>query len=87
MAKFYDEIPKSLIEWINNQHMFWVASALLSPDGHVNLSAKGTADSFHVVNSHRVWYQDLTKSGEYRSIFVLVIYESKEWKQSPRMVA
>ncbi|KAG1799451.1 uncharacterized protein HD556DRAFT_1518318 [Suillus plorans] len=64
MAKFYDEIPESLIEWIKKQHMFWVASAPLSPDGHINLSAKGTADSFHVVNSHRVWYQDLTKSGE-----------------------
>ncbi|KAG1732963.1 hypothetical protein EDB19DRAFT_1855290 [Suillus lakei] len=63
MAKFYDEIPESLIEWIKKQHMFWVASAPLSPDGHVNLSPKGTADSFHVVNSHRVWYQDLTGSG------------------------
>ncbi|KAG2047549.1 hypothetical protein BDR06DRAFT_991783 [Suillus hirtellus] len=62
MAKFYDEIPKFLIEWIKNQHMF-------SPDGHVNFSANGTADSLHVVNSHRVWYQDSTKSGEYRSIF------------------
>ncbi|KAG2107919.1 uncharacterized protein F5147DRAFT_753438 [Suillus discolor] len=62
-AKFYDEIPESLIEWIKKQRVFWVASAPLSPDGHVNLSAKGTADSFHVVNSHRVWYQDLTKSG------------------------
>ncbi|KAG1818361.1 hypothetical protein EV424DRAFT_1323819 [Suillus variegatus] len=63
MAKFYDEIPESLIEWIKKQHMFWVASAPLSPDGHVNLSPKGTADSFHVVNSRRVWYQDLTGSG------------------------
>lgn len=73
MAKFYDEIPESLIEWIKKQHMFWVASAPLSPDGHVNLSPKGTADSFHVVNSRRVWYQDLTGSGEYhRPIFALV---------------
>ncbi|KAG1798909.1 uncharacterized protein HD556DRAFT_1232074 [Suillus plorans] len=63
MAKFYDEIPESLIEWIKKQHMFWVASAPLSPDGHINLSPKGTADSFHVVNSRRVWYQDLTGSG------------------------
>ncbi|KAG1772017.1 hypothetical protein EV702DRAFT_1135132 [Suillus placidus] len=63
MAKFYNEIPESLIEWIKKQHMFWVASAPLSPDGHVNLSPKGTADSFHVVNSRRVWYQDLTGSG------------------------
>ncbi|KAG1762203.1 hypothetical protein EDD22DRAFT_892993 [Suillus occidentalis] len=63
MAKFYNEIPESLIEWIKKQHMFWVASAPLNPDGHVNLSPKGTADSFHVVDSHRVWYQDMTGSG------------------------
>lgn len=63
MTKFYNEIPESLIEWIKKQHMFWVASAPLSPDGHINLSPKGIADSFHVVNSRRVWYQDLTGSG------------------------
>jgi hypothetical protein len=63
MAKSYNEIPESLIEWIKKQHMFWVASAPLNPDGHVNLSPKGTADSFHVVDSHRVWYEDLTGSG------------------------
>ncbi|KAG0700601.1 hypothetical protein DFH29DRAFT_807469 [Suillus ampliporus] len=63
MTKFYDEIPESLIEWIKKQHMFWVASAPLSPDGHVNVSPKGTAGCFNVVNSHRVWYQDLTGSG------------------------
>ncbi|KAG2353514.1 hypothetical protein BDR07DRAFT_1367005 [Suillus spraguei] len=63
MAKYYDEIPESLIEWIKKQHMFWVASAPLGPGGHVNVSPKGTADCFHVVNSHQVWYQDLTGSG------------------------
>lgn len=63
MAKSYNEIPESLIEWIKKQHMFWVASAPLNPEGHVNLSPKGTADSFHVVDSHRVWYQDMTGSG------------------------
>jgi hypothetical protein len=74
MAKSYNEIPESLIEWIKKQHMFWVASAPLNPEGHVNLSPKGTADSFHVVDSHRVWYQDMTGSGEWyhRSIFELV---------------
>jgi hypothetical protein len=64
MAKYYDEIPESLIKWVMKQHMFWVASAPLGPGGHVNVSPKGTADCFHVVNPHRVWYQDLTGSGE-----------------------
>ncbi|KIJ07289.1 hypothetical protein PAXINDRAFT_103021 [Paxillus involutus ATCC 200175] len=63
MAKFYDEIPEWLFEWIKKQHMFWVASAPLSAHGHVNLSPKGTADCFHVVNSKQVWYEDLSGSG------------------------
>ncbi|OJA09665.1 hypothetical protein AZE42_03658 [Rhizopogon vesiculosus] len=63
MAKYYDELPEFLIEWIKKQHMFWVASAPLNPDGHVNVSPKGTADCFHVLNSRQVWYQDLTGSG------------------------
>jgi hypothetical protein len=63
MTKFYNQIPENLIEWIKKQHMFWVASAPMSPDGHVNVSPKGTADSFHVMNSRRVWYQDLSGSG------------------------
>ncbi|KAF9226303.1 hypothetical protein BS17DRAFT_800972 [Gyrodon lividus] len=63
MAKFYDEIPEWLFEWIKKQHMFWVASAPLSIHGHVNISPKGTADCFHVANSKQVWYEDLSGSG------------------------
>ncbi|KAI9568101.1 hypothetical protein HD554DRAFT_818744 [Boletus coccyginus] len=62
MAKFYDEIPEWLFEWIQKQQMFWVASAPLS-QGHINVSPKGTENSFHVVNSKQVWYEDLTGSG------------------------
>ncbi|KIJ63143.1 hypothetical protein HYDPIDRAFT_113718 [Hydnomerulius pinastri MD-312] len=63
MAKYYDEIPEWLFEWIKKQQMFWVASAPLSADGRVNVSPKGTADCFHVVNSKQVWYEDLSGSG------------------------
>ena len=63
MAKFYDEIPEWLFEWIHKQHIFWVASAPLSIQGHINVSPKGTADSFHVVNSKQVWYEDVSGSG------------------------
>ncbi|CAE6466315.1 unnamed protein product [Rhizoctonia solani] len=41
MGKFYDSIPESFIPWINEQHCFWVATAPLSADGHVNVSPKG----------------------------------------------
>jgi hypothetical protein len=43
--------------------MFWVATAPLSAQGHINLSPKGTADCFHVVNPKQVWYEDLSGSG------------------------
>jgi len=43
--------------------MFWVATAPLDTHGHVNVSPKGVADCFHVVNSKQVWYEDLTGSG------------------------
>ncbi|KAH0835603.1 hypothetical protein J3R83DRAFT_9328 [Lanmaoa asiatica] len=31
--------------------------------GHINVSPKGIANCFHVVNSKQVWYEDLTGSG------------------------
>lgn len=69
MAKFYDEIPESLLEWIMKQHMFFVATAPLAEDGHVNVSPKGTADSFHVVNSKQVWYEDISGSGNVSLVY------------------
>ncbi|KAG6334471.1 hypothetical protein ID866_4619 [Astraeus odoratus] len=63
MAVFYDEIPESLVEWIRKQHMFWVATAPLDVKGHINLSPKGGEDTFYVVNSKRVYYEDLSGSG------------------------
>jgi len=79
MGKSYDEIPETLIEWIKKQHMFWVASAPLSPDGHVNLSPKGTADCFHVVNSRQVWYEDLTGSGKCQMRMRMIYVSYKLW--------
>ncbi|KAJ3513024.1 hypothetical protein NLJ89_g3182 [Agrocybe chaxingu] len=63
MGHFVDEIPPHLAEWIQKQQMFWVASAPLSPDGHVNVSPKAIEATFHVVNSRRVWYEDLSGTG------------------------
>ncbi|KAF8154781.1 hypothetical protein B0H34DRAFT_676494 [Crassisporium funariophilum] len=63
MGQFVQEIPEHLIEWILKQEMFWVASAPLSADGHVNISPKGVEGTFHVVNSRRVWYEDLSGTG------------------------
>ncbi|PPQ81807.1 hypothetical protein CVT25_013643 [Psilocybe cyanescens] len=63
MGQFLQEIPDYLIEWMLQQQMFWVATAPLSSDGHVNISPKGIKGTFHVVNSRRVWYEDLSGTG------------------------
>ncbi|KAH9855758.1 hypothetical protein C2E23DRAFT_723703 [Lenzites betulinus] len=63
MGKFYDSIPPELTPWLLKQEVFWVATAPLNPEGHVNVSPKGVRDSFHIVSPTRVWYQDLSGSG------------------------
>lgn len=62
MAKFYEEITPDLQEFIRKQQLFFVASAPLSADGHVNISPKGL-DSFRILDAHRVAYLDMTGSG------------------------
>jgi hypothetical protein len=62
MAKFYDSIDERLQQFIEAQHMFFVASAPLSAEGHVNLSPKGM-DSLRVLSANRVAYIDLIGSG------------------------
>lgn len=62
MAKYYEEITPELREFIARQQMFFVASAPLAAEGHVNVSPKGL-DSFRVLTPHRVAYLDMTGSG------------------------
>lgn len=64
MGAHYDHIPPHLVEWILKQHIFYVASAPLKADGHVNVSPKGYQASFRLVDKNKVWYEDLTGSGE-----------------------
>jgi hypothetical protein len=62
MGKVYDEIMPALADFIAAQHVFFVASAPLAGDGHVNLSPKGL-DSLRVLGPRRVAYLDLIGSG------------------------
>ena len=62
MAIFYEVIPQTLIEWILQQKVFWVATAPLSGSGHVNVSPKG-GQYFGVIDEKTFWYHDLTGSG------------------------
>jgi hypothetical protein len=62
MAQAYDSITPDLAKFIEAQPMFFVASAPLSAEGHVNVSPKGL-DGFRILGPHRVAYLDLTGSG------------------------
>lgn len=41
MGKFHKSIKPAHKDFIEKQHIFFVSTAPLSPDGHVNLSPKG----------------------------------------------
>lgn len=62
MGAFFEEIPESLVQWIINQKMFWVATAPLSGEGHVNVSPKG-GPYFGVLDTRTFWYMELSGSG------------------------
>ncbi|MBI3995958.1 MAG: pyridoxamine 5'-phosphate oxidase family protein [Nitrospirae bacterium] len=62
MSKSREQIDDKLAEWIGQQRIFFVATAPLGGDGHVNCSPKG-GDSFRAIDPHTVAYQDLTGSG------------------------
>jgi len=70
MAKFYDLITEELQTFIAGQHIFFVSSAPLSPEGHVNLSPKGL-DAFRVLSPNRVAYLDIISSGNETSAHIL----------------
>ncbi|KAI8627914.1 pyridoxamine phosphate oxidase family protein [Xylariaceae sp. FL1651] len=65
MGAFFEEIPVNLIDWILAQKVFWVSTAPLSGNGHVNVSPKGgpPRESFGVPNTTSFWYMDMTGSG------------------------
>jgi hypothetical protein len=63
MADLLDAIDDDLAAWLEAQPLFFVATAPRSDDGLVNLSPKGLAGTFSVIDSHTVAYLDLTGSG------------------------
>jgi hypothetical protein len=70
MGKFYENIQPAHREFIQKQHLFFVASSPLDPGGHVNLSPKGL-DSFRVFSESQVGYMDLVGSGNETSAHIL----------------
>jgi hypothetical protein len=70
VAKLHEHITDRLAEFIRAQPMFFVASAPLAADGHVNVSPKGL-DCLRVLSPQRVTYVDLTGSGNETSAHIL----------------
>lgn len=70
MAKFYDSLSDKHQAWIQDQHIFFVATAPLAADGHVNLSPKGH-NCLRIFGPNTVAYLDLTGSGNETSAHIL----------------
>src|SRR6478672_3866037 len=62
MGKIYESIDEKLRAWLSAQKVFFVATAPLSAEGHVNCSPKD-GESFRVIDERTVAYLDLTGSG------------------------
>jgi hypothetical protein len=63
VAKVFDGIDEHLRGWIERQPLYFVGTAPLASDGHVNVSPKGPMSTFAVLDEHTVAYLDLTGSG------------------------
>lgn len=62
MGKVYESITPEITRWIQQQHIFFVATAPLAQDGHVNTSPKGL-DCLRILSPNQVAYLDVTGSG------------------------
>jgi hypothetical protein len=63
VGKVYDEIDEQTAAWIGQQHLFFVATAPLAPDGHVNVSPKDDLRWFRILGPREVAYLDFVGSG------------------------
>ncbi|MDB5208566.1 MAG: pyridoxamine 5-phosphate oxidase-related FMN-binding protein [Flavisolibacter sp.] len=70
MGKFYESINDQHKTFIQLQHLFFVSTAPLNEEGHINLSPKGL-DSFRILSSTRVAYMDIVGSGNETSAHIL----------------
>src|ERR671932_72483 len=63
MGKVYERIDEHWRSWIEQQSMFFVGTAPLDAEGHVNVSPKGPIGSLKVIDDHTVAYLDVIGSG------------------------
>jgi hypothetical protein len=62
MGKVFDGIDEGLVSWISAQPVFFVATAPLAGDGHINVSPRGH-ECLSILGPHRVGWVDYTGSG------------------------
>ena len=63
MANLFERIEDTHREWIAKQALFFVGTAPLGEDGHINVSPKGPIGSLRVLDDHTVAYLDAYGSG------------------------
>lgn len=63
MGRTYQTIDDRLTDWMARQPLFFVGSAPLDGDGHVNVSPKGPIGSLRVLGPTTVAYLDILGSG------------------------
>lgn len=63
MGRIYDQIDERLRTWMSEQSLFFVATAPNDPSGHVNVSPKGSKQTFAVLGPTTIAYADLVGSG------------------------
>ena len=69
MAQQHPQLNDELTQWIEQQPLYFVATAPLQADGHINVSPKGL-DSLRVLGPMEVAYLDLTGSGNETSAHI-----------------
>jgi Pyridoxamine 5'-phosphate oxidase len=63
MGKVFERIDDHQRAWIARQTLFFVGTAPLGGDGHINVSPKGPIGSLRVLDDHTVAYLDVVGSG------------------------
>src|SRR3954466_1540130 len=63
MGKVSDAISDKQAQWMLKQQLFFVGTAPLADDGHINISPKGALRWFRILDSTTVAYLDFVGSG------------------------
>lgn len=63
MGKVHDQVDGRLRAFVEKQQVFFVATAPLSGDGHVNLSPRGIVGTFGLIDDQTFAWLDTTGSG------------------------